>query len=227
MTVLKKPIFSTFKSLTHDQMVAVEVMMAKGDSIPSIARTLQDDWKLLKDKNYPAVVKALQRYKAQVVKGRLVKHTTTISIEKVDGVEVQRVSKIREERLFDDFDTKVDTFEALTSLINMQTGRVNKLFQTEMKMKVGILNQCTTEIKTLSRLLVQMTNLQLETGVLSRAPTKLAGEVAIFSELAASQEGTLNKDKERAGIELDVTHRVFDMLGVLRGAMHGDSKNIN
>ena len=158
---LKHHLITQLEKLHLDK---VEAMMFEGKSGPVIVDQIRE-WGYHADVKLDTLKKAVNRYRNQVVKGRIVNKVEIVD-EQTGETRVETLEYIKEK-------PNVDVMDDLGNLINLQKERINKLYAREMKMPT-LMKSLQVEIKELRELLTKMAGLQMELGHLRRVPKKIS-----------------------------------------------------
>lgn len=157
---MKKPYAKLF-ALGDEKIEAITKLLKRGESAVKVASVIQVEWKELTDMKLGALAKTLSRFKASHVDGTVLKELAAHAVQ-------SKLSVIQ----------KVETMEELAALIFAQKARIQKLAEKEAALPPGIvLNSLTDQIYLMNKLLENMAKLQLETGIIKRAPKNVTGEL--------------------------------------------------
>lgn len=148
--------------LGTDYVERIDAMLVKGTSGDRLAAKMQQEWGVHQDVKAATLSKALIRYKKDVLAGRMV---TTVERKDEEGTVVERTEYRPNE-------PRIDAHECLTELVLTQQERLNKLYAREKSMPT-LMDQMRKEIHACGQLLKQLADLQLELGLLKRAPKKV------------------------------------------------------
>lgn len=167
-------------SLAKDKLEDVETALRSGKTGADVAKIIQNDWKLLPHVSYTNLVRYINRYKSEEIDEKLV--------EAIFGgkTENQLVKTAK----------GMDVLEEMLTLATIQRQRVAKVFTAEKNMSHMITDQTSRVIRDYSDLLEQIAKLQLETGILKRAPKIVAGQIE-------NSDGSVSRYIEQ---EIDETH---------------------
>lgn len=162
MPEAKKHAFKRLAELGDAVVEEVDRRLLSGEAPSSVARYLQEDCGLLKDLKPGSVKKNLERYRAHDLKDRVVEELA----DKARGKGLTTIKR------------KLVAMDELEDLVAIQKGRLGKLLVKERSLPEGIvLKQASDEVRLLKETLVELGKLQLETGVMIRAPKKVTGSV--------------------------------------------------
>ncbi len=153
--------FEKLHSLGPENVAIISDMLEGGIPAREVVATIQGEWKLLLDTKADTLKKMLERYRNTEVRQAV--------IDRVKGatkhVSLQVLGK------------RVNALEELTSLVATQGRRFQKVLVQEDKQDKFLMKNVSDEAKLYKEMLVELGKLQLETGVLQRAPKKLTGQV--------------------------------------------------
>ena len=186
MAEQRKRSFKALQSLGTATVEEVNRRLLAGDSPSSVAKWLQEDLQVLKDLQPGSVKKNLERYRAADLKDMVVSQV-------VDTVKGKSVAGIKK---------KLIAMEELEEMVCIQRSRFDMVYFKEQKMPEGILlKQASDEARLLKEMLVELGKLQLETGVMARAPKKITGQVVGAD--GEVKEFSWTEEQERLYRELD------------------------
>lgn len=138
-----------------DRAQEVSRLLLQGAEVKDLVPVIQNEWQLLTDKK-PATVKTmLYRYNRQVVKRETLRRVAAT---------VTTASHLA-----------VTTLEDLSNLCKRQKLRVEKALTTEDLAKGMLTDMATKQITLYGSLLKDLAVLQIETGLLPRAPKTVKG----------------------------------------------------
>lgn len=151
-----------FKALGAAVMAEIDRRLLAGESGKTVAKWLQEDAKRLVKENRSTLQKQLERYRG----GELRKKT----LERIAGVQSNAAITVIQARL--------DAMNEMERLAKEQRNRLDRLLVKEAELPKGILlKDATREIAIMKDLLVEVSKLQLETGVMVRAPKNVKGSI--------------------------------------------------
>lgn len=156
-------VFARLHDLGQDIVEQVDQLLISGEKPVKVARWLQGDLKLLTDLQESSVKKNLERYRAQELKGKVLENLTDRAMGKsAAGLHRQLMA-----------------IDEMTDLAVLQRKRLDKILVREDGMPKGLLlKQASDETRLLKELLVELGKLQLETGIMRRAPKTITGQVS-------------------------------------------------
>ncbi|QXN72611.1 hypothetical protein RCZAHN_2 [Rhodobacter phage RcZahn] len=195
---------ATFKKL-HDlgpEIVSqVDDMLLSGETPTKVARWLQADLGLLGDLKESSLKKNLERYRSKDLRERVVN-------DLADRATGKSVSGIKKQLL---------ALDEMTELAEIQRGRLQKIIMKESQLPQGILlKQASDEARLMKEVLVELGKLQLETGVMRRAPKTVSGQV-VDPETGASRQFTWTEEQEDL-------YRQLDRFPLIEGEVVEDAK---
>lgn len=154
------------RSLGERKLQEIEVEISQGKPILQIAKMIQDDWGELVEVKLATLSKAVQRLKETRIDGKLL------------YLQQSEYGK----RVFGEYSDQVDILENHQRLIRMQQERVSKAYV--MERPTTFLNmELRKEIMALAELYRGLMEMQMELGLIRRAPKEIIGSV----EVAASR----------------------------------------
>lgn len=180
-----------FSVLKEHELIEFEMMLNKGDTIPEIVKRLQDQWGYFKDISARTLEDKLSAYNTHVLKPKM--------LAVIDDIDVYKETLAMVE--------KIDVVKEFSVLLMQQKIRVERILKIER-----FLNSADTsgkskdisaavrkEIKIMGDLLEKVANLQLETGLLRRAPKVISGEF-------------IGDDKDPKSIKFNITEQFISTL---------------
>jgi hypothetical protein len=155
----KKPTFKRLQELGPDIVAQVDDRLLSSETCSAVASWMQNELGVLKDLKPGSLKKNLERYRASDLADRVVQEIKA-------KVPMSGVKKT------------LIAIDGLEDLVEIQRGRLEKLLMKEATLPAGILlGQTKDEIRLLKDTLVELGKLQLETGIMRRAPKTLSGTV--------------------------------------------------
>ena len=145
------------RELGPERMAQVDSMWLNGQQGAAIAKTIKGEWGLMQDMTLKVLGVTINRYCTSNLKGKLVR------VEKGDEVALAK------------FAEKVDVLESLTRLIEMQQERVSKGYELE-KNHLTLSFTLKFEVQTLAAMYRQMSDLQMDMGLIRKVPAKFQVE---------------------------------------------------
>lgn len=195
---------ATFKKL-HDlgpEIVSqVDDMLLSGETPTKVARWLQADLGLLGDLKESSLKKNLERYRSKDLRERVVNDLA----DRATGKSVAGLKK------------QIIALDEMTELAEIQRGRLQRIIMKESQLPQGILlKQASDEARLMKEVLVELGKLQLETGVMRRAPKTVSGQV-VDPETGASRQFTWTEEQEDL-------YRQLDRFPLIEGEVVEDAK---
>ena len=154
----KREPFKRLHALGAARIAEIDQMIGRGDLPRDIAQIIQTEWGLLTDVRADSVKKMLERYRKTELRAKV--------IAQVSGANELVRTKTLQKRL--------NAMEEIQNLVAVQRGRFEKMLVREHAGPL-LLKQVSEEGRLLKDMLVELGKLQLETGLLVRAPKKLTG----------------------------------------------------
>lgn len=158
MAVILKNAFKKLQTLGPEMVEQVDQRLLAGDSAASVAAWLQDEVGAFSEMKRSSLCKSLERYRSADLKNK--------ALEKVAGYHPRRTATGIMKRL--------SALDELENLVLIQRERFHKMYAMEHD-KPMLLKTTSEEAKLLKEMLVELGKLQLETGVIQRAPKKVTG----------------------------------------------------
>lgn len=150
--------FARLVALGTERVRDVTDRLRRGETATDVARVIQEDWHELTDIKLGSVKKMLERYRETVVKDEVIAKLTK------QGTSVAQLKK------------KLNAMDELEELARVQKGRFEKMLTKEAQGPL-LMKVVSDEARLLKDTLIELGRLQLETGVIQRAPKKLTGQV--------------------------------------------------
>ena len=151
--------FAPIVDLGEEKVEDINDRMIRGESISSIVRVIHEDWQVLPEMKAPALHKMLSRYRLSVVKPEQKQHL----IELVEARKPAALAK------------SLNALNELEKAILLQWERVQKWQAQQQQMGLPI-KDMREDLRLLKEMLRDLGMLQLETGILKRAPKTTLGE---------------------------------------------------
>jgi hypothetical protein len=153
--------FAELRNLRPEVQQEIDDRLTAGINAREIVKYLQDDCKVLTDKNPDSLKKMLERYRTS----DLAEKNRARVLNATKGMSVSKLAKT------------LNAMHEINELCVIQRARVDKMLTMEQKQDNFVLKQTSEEIKLLKENLVELGKLQLETGVLKRASRTVTGTV--------------------------------------------------
>ena len=157
---MKHETFTRMNDFNPAQREQVDTMLGKGIPAREVVELIQAEWGMWVGDKLDTAKKRLQRYRATHLRKRLLNQA-------IDANKTLSISGITK---------RLNALDELDKLVQTQIVRYQKVLMRE---QVGplLLKQVTDEGKLLQGMLVDLGKLQLETGILRRAPKTVTGTV--------------------------------------------------
>jgi acyl-CoA reductase-like NAD-dependent aldehyde dehydrogenase len=154
---IKKPAYVALKTLGTDIVLQIDEKLIAGETGRMVADWLQKDG-LLKDVKREALIRMIERYRGTEVREKLVKRIADAQTGKSLITVARRATALEE----------------LEEIARIQRKRVDKMLALEDG-KPMLITATSNEIRMLKEILVDLGHMQLETGVIVRAPKTVKG----------------------------------------------------
>jgi acyl-CoA reductase-like NAD-dependent aldehyde dehydrogenase len=154
---IKKPAYVALKTLGTDMVLQIDEKLIAGETGRMVADWLQKDG-LLKDVKREALIRMIERYRGTEVREKLVKRIADAQTGKSLITVARRATALEE----------------LEEIARIQRKRVDKMLALEDG-KPMLITATSNEIRMLKEILVDLGHMQLETGVIVRAPKTVKG----------------------------------------------------
>ena len=152
--------FRDLYALGEERVGKIDDLLTKGLPASQVVEVIQGEWKVWTDRKAGTVKKMLERYRKGPLRQRIVHQVAT-------ATEHIRASTLR---------ARLNALDELNDLVGHQKDRYLKMYERE-KPTALLMKQVTEEGRLLKEMLVELGRLQLETGVLARAPKKVTGTI--------------------------------------------------
>lgn len=161
-----------FSRLSEAQLAQFEAMLTRGGIYTDIIKVIKQEWKLFLDTSDRTLEDKIGRYNTHVMKPKLEYMTDSEKRQQLHA-EVVKLEEV------------VDVNKDLVRLACIQKRRVERITGIENLMMVpgsttvptSITDEARKEIKVLADVLEKLAKVQLETGVIKRAPKFISGEI--------------------------------------------------
>ncbi len=154
---IKKPAYVALKTLGTDIVLQIDEKLIAGETGRMVADWLQKAG-LLKDVKREALIRMIERYRGTEVREKLVKRIADAQTGKSLITVARRATALEE----------------LEEIARIQRKRVDKMLALEDG-KPMLITATSNEIRMLKEILVDLGHMQLETGVIVRAPKTVKG----------------------------------------------------
>jgi hypothetical protein len=153
--------FERLLALGDEAVAEIKGRLARGDSAREVAEWLQSEGRCL-DARLEALVNQLGRFRrAEVVDAAIERLERRLKHSTHPGIALKKLSALAR----------------LTLLVEVQRERVEKALAQEDKLESALLQMASEAIRDYRICLVELARLQLETGILPRAPRSVAGRI--------------------------------------------------
>jgi hypothetical protein len=157
---VKREAFHKLHGLGPERVAEIDAMLAKGLPASRVTQVIQEEWGELTGDKPPSIKKMLERYRRSALREKMIAQVAGAT----RGISLSTLKK------------KLSAMEELEQLVLVQKGRFEKILAREHAGPL-LLKQVTEEAKLLKDVLVDLGKLQLETGVLRRAPRTVTGQM--------------------------------------------------
>lgn len=187
----KRKLPASFDTVPEEVLSEIDTRLLSGDGGTAIAKWLQEEVGLLPDEKQGSIKKSLERYRARDLRQRLIAQVSSAnkhsSLAKVHG--------------------KLNALDNLASLIEAQQLRVGKMLKREENLPAGmILGDTKHEMRLLKDMLMELGRLQLETGIIKRAPRSVTGTMTHNGE---EVEFSWTEEQEKLYTQLEGSFKVI------------------
>lgn len=168
--------YQRFFDMGAEKLAAMDTMILRGDEMSAISRVLQGEWGFFPDVKNNTLQKQVQRYRDHFLIPR-VQHLQAKVETGVIGQDKRTAPTAK--AMF----KRLDVMERWEEIVELQRARILKVYKREQGMPDGVvLDSLTKLFKDYNHSLAQVTDLQLETGYLKRAPKVLQGQFGFGGE---------------------------------------------
>jgi hypothetical protein len=154
---IKKPAYVALKALGTDIVLQIDEKLIAGETGRMVADWLQKGG-LLPDVKREALIRMIERYRGTEVREKLVKRIADAQ----SGKSLITVAR------------RATALEELEEIARIQRKRVDKMLALEDG-KPMLITAASNEIRMLKEILVDLGHMQMETGVIVRAPKTIKG----------------------------------------------------
>jgi hypothetical protein len=154
---IKKPAYVALKALGTDIVLQIDEKLIAGETGRMVADWLQKGG-LLQDVKREALIRMIERYRGTEVREKLVK----------------RIADAQSGKSLITIARRATALEELEEIARIQRKRVDKMLALEDG-KPMLITATSNEIRMLKEILVDLGHMQLETGVIVRAPKTVKG----------------------------------------------------
>lgn len=183
--------FQNLKSLGEDRLHEIDSRLVSGEPCSVIAQTIQNEWGKLKDIKPASLKKTLERYRETELRER----TLARIAEAQRGQAIKTVQK------------RLNALEEMEELVKKQVLVFDKVLMRESQLPEGIvLKDRRDEARLLKDMIVDLGRLQLETGLLARAPKTIKGHMTSPDGEVRQFEWTEEQEELYRAIEAAESH---------------------
>lgn len=150
--------YKVLHDLGADTMEVIDSRLLEGQSGKAVAAWIQDELKQLPEMKPDTLKKMLERYRKTHLRQR--------TLARLAGFNGDRATKFLVQRL--------NAMDELEKLAREQRGRLDKMLEFEKKGPTAM-TAVSAEVKLLKEVLTDLARVQLDTGVLHRAPKTVTG----------------------------------------------------
>lgn len=200
MAAHKKGKHAAIHAMGKEYVDKLDALLVKGTSSLKAANIVKDEWGLCSGDKVSTLQKRIQRYKKDVLDHHL--HTEILT---EDGKKLEVKMTLKKD------DPKVDVLDAVTELVRLQQYRVQKMYDLEHNMPT-LLGSLRKEVKQLSDLLKQLSDLQFDLGLAQRTPRTIKGDISMAFGTISEQEEKFKRLSQIQSQKVEAGHEVFAIL---------------
>jgi hypothetical protein len=154
--------FKKLKSLGADRMNEVDARLLSGEPCSSIAAWIQVDLGKCKDIKPASLKKMLERYRETELRQKTLARIANAQ----RGDSIKTIQK------------RLNALDEMEDMVRVQRGRVEKILMREANLPEGmLLRDASNELRLLKDMLLDLGKIQLETGLLAKAPKTFRGSM--------------------------------------------------
>lgn len=194
MGIFKKELaYKRLKDLGEEKMAIIDRMLLAGTKTKEVADVIQQEWGANLDLSRDSMARTLLRYRGSVLKNKVI--AGIVNAQKSDpdkqdrGISVATMFK------------RLNAMDEMEKLVAIQKGRFEKMLMREQSGPL-LMKSVTGEAQLMQNMLVDLGRLQLETGILARAPKKVTGTVT-DSKTGEQREFVWTEEQEKLFKELE------------------------
>jgi hypothetical protein len=155
----------------------LESRLLEGQALTDLAKLIQKDWEQFPAVKELTLIKELQRFRASRVDGKLLYLKDTKYAKQVFG----------------DYANGINVLDELQKLIRIQQERVSKEYLWEQNLSI-LGEDFRHELELLAKMYSQLLELQMEVGLVKRAPQEVSFEIAA-SKAQVALENAMQTDR--------------------------------
>jgi len=160
----------------------LEARLLEGQQLTALANMIQKEWEECLDVKPLTLIKELERFKASRVEGKLLF---------LKGTDYGKM-------VYGEYATSIDVMEQMQKAVGVQQERVSKLYMQEQKIPT-LMEAMRREISLLVEMYGQLLEMQMELGLLKRAPKEFSLDiVASKAQLAVENAMRTNAKVDTA-----------------------------
>ena len=157
--------FKRLLDMPSDRVAMIRSFFLEGKSLIDIVRIIQDDWGELTDMLPGTAQRMLSRYKTEVHDPKVLLQADTLDA----GTKKEIITRMR---------GQLDTLDEMKSLCIEQTARYKAMaLKAEQTLTAKNESQAAQEGERLHRMLKELASLQMEAGIIPRAPRIVSAHV--------------------------------------------------
>lgn len=150
--------FEKLNALGPERVAKIDDMLTRGLTARQVTIAVQNEWGVWTSDRPDSIKKMLERYRKTDLRAKLLAGVA-------NATERQSAAVLRR---------KLNALDELNDLVGVQKERFEKVMMRERPTPL-LMKQASDEARLLKEMLVELGRLQLETGVLQRAPKKVRG----------------------------------------------------
>jgi hypothetical protein len=150
------------KALGEEKMGRIDEMLLEGTPCALIAKSIQEDWGEMLDTQQASIKKMLERYRGTELRDR--------TLARIAGAQGKAEVSV--------INTRLNALDEMDMMVRIQKDRVTRILSREADLPKGILlKDASNEMRLMKEMLFDLGKIQLETGVLHRAPKTVKGSM--------------------------------------------------
>jgi hypothetical protein len=146
--------------LGHDRTQELRQRLLEGQPVAELVRLIQNEWGRMREYKPGSLKTLLYQYSKHVVRPMMVDRVTRFADRRSPGGGTH---------------LQISSLQELSALCEVQRVRVEKCLAAEQKKGAPINPQATEQIRLLTDMLHKLANLQIDVGLLPRAPKTVRG----------------------------------------------------
>ena len=167
--------------MTQDRVTEIEKRMVENESLTSLVDLIQKDWGLFNDVKPLTLMKELERFRKTRVDGKLLYFKDTDYGKQVFG----------------EYAAGMDVVQQMGRTLEIQQERVSKLLLREKTLPT-LMEQMRRELYLLIEMYARLLDMQMEMGLVKRAPKEFSLEIAA-SKAQQALENAMQSDSRIQG----------------------------